>query len=857
MYLIRNKKCIFNLAKKNFGKSKTRNIITILAIILTTMLFTSMLTICTGTYQSIQTTMQMQKGSKADGDIRYLTKNEFEQLQENSDIKVSGCRRPIGFASNTKNHNVEIDYMDQIEQELTFNRPTHGKAPKKANEIATTDKALESLGVTPKIGEKVRIEFDLREEHYVYEMTVSGWWEASSSQVSVLLVSEEFMNKNESLFPYTYDEDMEFAGTYFSEVIFESKKNVEQQINKIIEGFNEKKGKDVVSGAVNLITNPQLDFSVIGVVIIFIVLFVLAGYLLINNIYSISAMQDIKNYGLLKTIGTAQSQIALLVKIQTLWLLVLGIPIGLVTGYFIGKSILPFAVSTIASEYLRTEIVIAPNPLIFVVATIFTIVTVKISIGKPLRIISKVSPLVAIRETGIRKNKKKKKTHKFSMIKMANDNFKRNRKRSIFIIISMALCCVFFNSVFILVNSISVEKGVSLQSAVDIEIGNGNLFNKLKAYTRHSDGLEPQVIDSIKANFKINEDGIIYKNTLDDLNVTFNYNAPIQDEIISENGVKMATTENGRIILGNNNLPICNVYGIDGNVYQRMNLVDSIAGIEQNNIFQKMEQENFLIEALPVSRTKGTRKFQCNLGDKIKVFVDDEEKLYTVIAHAYVSPTEYEAPNMTTGINIVGGDAPMFYFSQKSFVDLYQNPTIMNYTFNVDKENMKQISSEIEAFVEDFEGKVGFSSAELIIRDMESMKNTIYAVGIVVGCIIGISGLINFLNLTIANILSRRREFAIMESVGMSKKQIEVLITGESLLHSVYAALLGILCSLVTGFLLIGPICEDIWFMRFDMAMWPAILISGIIIILTIFLPKLLYKVFSKGSIVEKLRIEG
>ena len=102
-----------------------------------------------------------------------------------------------------------------------------------------------------------------------------------------------------------------------------------------------------------------------------------------------------------------------------------------------------------------------------------------------------------------------------------------------------------------------------------------------------------------------------------------------------------------------------------------------------------MEQENFLIEALPVSRTsKDTRKFQCNLGDKIKAFVDGEEKLYTVIAHAYVSPTEYEAPNMTTGINIVGGDAPMFYLSSKSFVDLYQNPTIMNYTFNVDEKNI-------------------------------------------------------------------------------------------------------------------------------------------------------------------------
>lgn len=56
---------------------------------------------------------------------------------------------------------------------------------------------------------------------------------------------------------------------------------------------------------------------------------------------------------------------------------------------------------------------------------------------------------------------------------------------------------------------------------------------------------------------------------------------------------------------------------------------------------------------------------------------------------------------------------------------------------------------------------------------------------------------------------------------------------------------------------MIGPICEDTWFMHFDMVIWPAILIGGVIVILTIFLPKLLYKVFSKGSIVEKLRIEG
>lgn len=858
MFFSRNRACIIRLAKKNFKSGKTRNIIIVLAIILTTILFTSMMTICLGTYQSVQTTMQMQKGSKADGDIRYLTKEQFTQLRDNKEIELSGCRRPIGFVSNSINHNVEIDYMDQTEQELTFNIPTYGKAPQKADEIATTDRALESLGVTPKVGEKVKIEFELRGETHVYEMTVSGWWEANNSQVSVLLVSEEFMDENESLFPYTYDKDMEYAGTYFSDITFKSKDNVDQQIDDIIDGFNTQLGKEIVSGAANSVTNPNLDFTVVLAVVIFVLLFILTSYLLINNIYSISAMQDVQNYGLLKTIGTTQSQIALLVKIQTLWLLIIAIPIGLFIGYFIGKAILPFAMGVIANQYSKIAVVMTPNPFIFVVAAFFTVITVRISIRKPLRTVAKISPLAAIKITEVRKKRKKKKTHKFSIIKMASENFKRNTKKSVFIVMSISLCCILFNSVLVLANSISIEKSIRLQSAVDIEIGSRSLFNNLEGFSRHSDGLEPQMITEIEKNFQTNEGGIIYKNTLDDMNVTFDYNLQSEEEVVFEDGLNLMITENGRITLGNNNLPICNVYGINENVYERMNIIQCYEGINQETLFGKMDQENYLIEAVPAPRNSNDIKdFQCDLGQQIRVFVDGEELVYTVIARAYVSPTEYEAPSMTTGINKVGGDAPMFYLAEKSFTKLYINPTIMNYTFNAGTENLAEVSDEVELFVESYSGQLGFSSSELIKKSMESIKDTIYVVGIVVSSIIGIAGVINFINLTIANILSRRRELAVMESVGMSKKQIRALITSESLLYSVLAAFFGIVFSLIAGYFLIYPISKNIWFMEFNMIIWPALVISLFVIVTTIFLPQLLYKFFSRGSIVEKLRIDS
>ena len=102
------------------------------------------------------------------------------------------------------------------------------------------------------------------------------------------------------------------------------------------------------------------------------------------------------------------------------------------------------------------------------------------------------------------------------------------------------------------------------------------------------------------------------------------------------------------------------------------------------------------------------------------LIADGEELVYTVIAHAYVSPTEYEAPSMTTGINKVGGDAPMFYMAEKSFTKLYINPTIMNYTFNAGTENLAEVSDEVELFVESYSGQLGFSSSELIKKSMES-----------------------------------------------------------------------------------------------------------------------------------------
>lgn len=91
--------------------------------------------------------MYMQKGSKADGTLGYMTEEQYKKLAGSDFIQEAGHRRFLAYASNSIGHSVEINYADSVQQELAFCAPSHGAAPQKANEITTTDLALRALGV--------------------------------------------------------------------------------------------------------------------------------------------------------------------------------------------------------------------------------------------------------------------------------------------------------------------------------------------------------------------------------------------------------------------------------------------------------------------------------------------------------------------------------------------------------------------------------------------------------------------------------------------------------------------------------------------------------------------------------------
>lgn len=865
-----NTEVIKRLSKRYFKKNRIRNLAAILAIMLTAFLFTSITSLVFSMSSSIQLSMQMQKGSKADGDIRYLTEEQYQELQNSDFIKEAGCRRFVGFASNASGHMVEINYADPVQQELTFCNPTHGKAPKKANEIATTDQALEALGVKAKVGETVPVEFTLRGKTYQYEMVVSGWWEAANDTGSLLIVSEQFVKDNPDLFINTYAKDREIAGTYMADVVLKDKRHIQKQLQEFalsVGGEPEQMNADnYIACSQNQVGNAMLQPGMMMSAIVFVLLFVVSGYLLIYNIFDISVMQDVRQYGLLRTIGTSTRQIKKIVNRQAIWLTMIGLPLGLIFGFLVSKMLLPVVMKFFQANSLNA-MKVSVSPLIFLIAAVFTIFTVIISTRKPAKKAAKISPLEAIRYTGQenKKTKKTKRTHGAKLSYMAFSNLGRNKRRSVFIVLSMLLCIVLFNSIIVITQSMDEEKWISRSTKTDFTVYNSVAVNGVSPFQYREDGLPDSVVNLINQQKGVEKERILYRNTRDDSDVTVDYK--FEDMVCiaeeTEEDYVSKAYENGsslRIVPGTEDGYFGNVFGVseafweDVTIYEGENNLDALK--------EKMETGDYVIVGTIIDRLTGEAEEETQLqqqlqvGDSITFSKDGkEEKTCTILAKATVVATEYETYAGANGATYIGGDAPFLYMSDTKFKELYEEPTIFSYSFNAEQGKKENF----EGFLADFTGEntsVAYTSTKLLQEQLASNRNIVLLVGGMIGVILAFAGLINFTNMMVTNIITRRHEFAAMQSIGMTNRQLRRLIMDEGLYYAAGADVIGGLLAAVLGMTVLKSVLNSpsMWYFTLRFTLVPALFIAVIYLILAAVIPVVVLHFFNKGSVVERLR---
>ena len=401
------KKIIKEMVQGNLKVHRKRNLLLILAITLTTILFTSVLEIGFGGMQSIQETQLKLSGMKADAELRFLDKEQFQKVQNSDLFESVGGRVPLALMEGETKRPIEIDYLDKAGMEAYYLSLEEGKMPEDEKEVLLSEQALEELGIKKEVGSLVPMSFTLRGQEHNLDMRLSGWYKGGP-KVNFLIVSETFLEHNPEVSENTYDIDKEILGTYYASVCMKNTGNIEQNLKEYVESLGAQTENADGNNYVNVAVNPMLyseDGSTgVGLSIIFFgALFILCGYLLIYNIFDIGVMQDIQEFGIMKTIGMTAKQIKRLMRRQMLFLSLIGIPIGLVIGYGLGALLLPAILKN--WEYSEEELIIVQSvhPAIFILTVLFVLITVFLSMRRPSKKATKYSAIETAKYIEVKK----------------------------------------------------------------------------------------------------------------------------------------------------------------------------------------------------------------------------------------------------------------------------------------------------------------------------------------------------------------------------------------------------------------------------------------------------------------------
>ena len=310
---VRNRKIIRHLSWKSLSANRTRNIVAILAIALTALLFTSLFTIAMSINEGFQQANFRQAGGYAHGNFKKLTEAQYNELKDDPMIAEQGLRRYLGSPMEAPfNKDIcEIGYADETLAKLMFMTPEEGRLPEEGtNEAACDTRVLELLGVEPELGTEFTMTFDVDGHETTQTFTLSGWWEKDeASPASQVIIPESRVNAVLDEVGVTPPGDNNNTGVWNMDVMLESgSRHIEADLNQILANHGYQSEDITADNYINIGVNwgytgatiaENADPMTVIFVVVMLLLILFTGYLIIYNVFQISVAGDVRFYGLL------------------------------------------------------------------------------------------------------------------------------------------------------------------------------------------------------------------------------------------------------------------------------------------------------------------------------------------------------------------------------------------------------------------------------------------------------------------------------------------------------------------------------------------------------------------------------
>lgn len=140
---------------------------------------------------------------------------------------------------------------------------------------------------------------------------------------------------------------------------------------------------------------------------------------------------------------------------------------------------------------------------------------------------------------------------------------------------------------------------------------------------------------------------------------------------------------------------------------------------------------------------------------------------------------------------------------------------VMNYSFNVADDREAEMNAFLENYARAEEPMMNFSSKRTRSREFEDMRDMIVLVGGVLSAVIGLIGVLNFINSMLTSIITRRREFAMLQSIGMTGRQLRQMLTIEGLCYAGLATAISLVAGSALSLLIGRGLLGQLWFFSY------------------------------------------
>ena len=854
---------------KNLKLNKKRTIGTLVGIILSVALICAVAGMATSLRQSL-----IQTASSNTGywhlKLSNINKEDIEKLKNNRDIKDLNIINDVGYAKLAKSANENRPYIHLYSlDEKSFNNMelelVEGTYPQNSNEIAISKSIIDDAQVDLKIGDTITFnigdryigdrmlssgyEFEpaeLMNEPENVDLILSEMPEDSTKETDVerkeeikVNFTKEFtivgiMSENEQpIKPISFMYDAGYAcvtngldeGETNAYIAFKNPLDSETSIDEIL-GINLNSGEiSEYRYSINYEIlkwesfNTNLGDSslnmMIAIAIIVIAIIILTSVYCIKNTFSISLTEKIKMYGMLSSIGATKKQIKKSVIQEGMILSLIGIPVGILVGILL-VYILVIAVRGALSGIL--DIVVFKITLLpILISIILGIVTVYLSCLSAARKAKKITPLEAIKSSNDIKIKSKKiKSPK--IIKkifgvggvIAYKNLKRSKKKYRTTVISIAM------SVFVFIASSTL-----INYAFEAMGGYYKDYDyNIKFSSTSSDGQELKQIlnDENFSNYTL-----LYK-TNSILKIT-------DMSKLSEFG-KTVFIEND--LYKNNEIPI-EIYGLNSEDFKEY--------LEKLGVdYDKNKDKAVLLDYYSLykeGKTIKNRLLTYSPNDSISGNVEDKEFNVSISKITETVPDGLEGTYFYSAVIVLNVDE---YGNDFNFV-----PNMLTTNSEEPDDLAKRSQKYDNMYVTNIASEVRFyDSVRLVVY--------IFAYGFI--GIITLIGVTNIFNTLTSNIDLRQREFAMLKSIGMTKKEFNKMINLETLFYSLKALIFGIVLGLIASFAIYKAFAQSLDY-GFKIPM-QAILISILFVFVIVFIiMKFAIGKINKQNIIDTIRKEN